>query len=387
MAEAGIIQLTPTDDAVNRHTWSVVDWARDPPEAGHYSGSRNTRASDCARGRNVRVRTRAAAYETRERKRSAPKARSEPTKRRASECVGGPGTKSPIKIGCGGRATGGTCSCGPGRRDRHCHAARYRTRKCGLTPPREPRAAANATLAGDNVARAPADTMKPVVIVAGVGPGIGTSVARAFGAEGFAIALLARDSARLAKRHAELTAVGITAAPFIVDLADAAATLNSVEQVRAWAGGDPASLVYNAFALQQCSADQLDQAESQRAMRVNFLAATQLTALVAPAMRASGTGSLLFTGGGAALRAYAGLSSLCAGKAALRMWALTLAEDLAGTGVRVGTVTVHGPVERGTPFDPDEIAAALVRLHRGTNEGIEIHFMDGASPLAGMHDV
>jgi len=221
--------------------------------------------------------------------------------------------------------------------------------------------------------------MKPVVIVAGVGPGIGTSIARAFGAEGFAIALWARDSARLAKRHAEITAAGITAAPFEVDLADAVATQNAVEHVRAWAGADPASLVYNAFEVQQGSADQLDLAESERAMRINFIAATQLTALVAPAMRASGTGSLLFTGGGAALHPYAGLSSLCAGKAALRMWALTLAEDLAGTGVRVGTVTVHGPVGRGTRFDPDDIAAALVRLHRGTNEGVEIHFTDGAS--------
>ena len=153
--------------------------------------------------------------------------------------------------------------------------------------------------------------MKPVVIVAGVGPGIGTSIARAFGAEGFAIALLARDSSRLAKRHAEITAAGITAASFIVDLADSAATQNAVEQVRTWAGGDPSSLVYNAFAVQQGSADQLDLAESQRAMRVNFIAATQLTTLVAPAMRASGTGSLLFTGGGAALHPY-GVCRVCA---------------------------------------------------------------------------
>lgn len=220
--------------------------------------------------------------------------------------------------------------------------------------------------------------MKPVVIVAGVGPGIGMSVARAYGAEGFAIALLARDSARLAKHHAEITAAGITAAPFVVDLADPAATLDAVERVRAWTG-DPSSLVYNAFALQQGSADQLDLADSQRAMRVNFLAATQLTALLAPAMRASGTGSLVFTGGGAALRPYAGFSTLCAGKAALRIWALTLAEELAGTGVRVGTVTVHGRVERGTAFDPDAIAAALLRLHRGTNEGVEIHFAGSKS--------
>lgn len=220
--------------------------------------------------------------------------------------------------------------------------------------------------------------MNPVVIVAGVGPGIGTSVARAFGAEGFRVALLARDSARLAKQQAEMSAAGITVAPFIVDLADSASTLSAVEQVRAWAGRDPSSLVYNAFALQRGPADQLEVAESERAMRVNFVAATQLTALVAPAMRASRTGSLLFTGGGAALHPYAGLSGLCAGKAALRMWVLTLAEEFAGTGVRVGTVTVHGPVKRGTPFDPDEIAAALLRLHRGTNEGVEIHFA-GAS--------
>ena len=226
-----------------------------------------------------------------------------------------------------------------------------------------------------NVGRAEADAVKPVVIVAGVGPGIGTSVARAFGAEGFRIALLARDRARLAKQQAELSAEGITAAPFIVDLADSAATISAVEQVRTWAGRDPSSLV---FLLQRGSADQLDLAESERAMRVNFIAATQLTALVAPAMRESGTGSLLFTGGGAALHPYASLSSLCAGKAALRMWVLTLAEELAGTGVRVGTVTVHGPVARGTRFDPDDIAAALVRLHRGTKEGIEIHFA-GAS--------
>ena len=200
------------------------------------------------------------------------------------------------------------------------------------------------------------------------------SIARAFGAEGFGIALLARDAARLAARQSLLNAAGIAAATFVVDLADSAATVRAVEQVRQWAGGDPSSLAYNAFAVQKGSADQLDRAESERAMRVNFIAATQLTALVTPAMRAAGAGSLLFTGGGVALNTCAGLSSLCAGKAALRMWALTLAEELAGTGVRVGTVTVHGDVARGTAFDPDDIAAALVRLHRGTNEGVEIHF-------------
>ena len=33
----------------------------------------------------------------------------------------------------------------------------------------------------------------------------------------------------------------------------------------------------------------------------------------------------------------------------------------------------------GTAFDPDAIAAALLRLHRGTNEGVEIHFAGSKS--------
>jgi hypothetical protein len=40
---------------------------------------------------------------------------SEPAKRRARECVGGPGAKPPDQDWLRGRATSGTCSCGQGR--------------------------------------------------------------------------------------------------------------------------------------------------------------------------------------------------------------------------------------------------------------------------------
>ena len=58
------------------------------------------------------------------------------------------------------------------------------------------------------------------------------------------------------------------------------------------------------------------------------------------------------------------------------MWVLTLAEDLRDTGIRVGTVTVHGIVAPGTAFDPDNIAAAFMRLHHGRAAGPEIHIPD-----------
>ena len=69
----------------------------------------------------------------------------------------------------------------------------------------------------DDVAPAQEGTVRPVVIVAGAGPGIGTSIARRFGAEGFGVALLARNSARLSAQQAELAAAGVAAEAFIVD--------------------------------------------------------------------------------------------------------------------------------------------------------------------------
>src|SRR5260370_3279820 len=58
------------------------------------------------------------------------------------------------------------------------------------------------------------------IAVFGAGPGMGRSVARRFGREGFQVALVARNQARLDAYTGELAADGITAAGFAGDLAD-----------------------------------------------------------------------------------------------------------------------------------------------------------------------
>jgi short-subunit dehydrogenase len=215
--------------------------------------------------------------------------------------------------------------------------------------------------------------MKPTVIVAGVGPGIGASVARAFGRDGFKVALLARSATTLGALCQELAAAGVETAPFVVDLADADSRINVVGQVRDWAGDNPLSLVYNAVTFVFGPGDQMDVARERLALEVNVLGAVHLTSLLAPAMREARAGSILITGGGASVTPYAGMASLCAGKAALRLWALSLAEDLRDTGIRVGIVTVNGPVKPGTAIDPDDIAAAFLRLHHGTANAVEVN--------------
>jgi short-subunit dehydrogenase len=80
------------------------------------------------------------------------------------------------------------------------------------------------------------------------------------------------------------------------------------------------------------------------------------TQVAAPAMRAAGAGTILFTGGGFADHPVPALATLSLGKAALRSAATILGAELAEDGVRVATVTIAGAVARGTPFDPDRIA-------------------------------
>ena len=65
------------------------------------------------------------------------------------------------------------------------------------------------------------DSTKTALIV-GAGPGIGASVARAFGALGYRVAVLARSADRLAGLVDELAAAGVDAKAFTADVADGA---------------------------------------------------------------------------------------------------------------------------------------------------------------------
>jgi NAD(P)-dependent dehydrogenase (short-subunit alcohol dehydrogenase family) len=72
-------------------------------------------------------------------------------------------------------------------------------------------------------------------------------------------------------------------------------------------------------------------------------------------MAHDGRGTILFTGGGLALcpEYGAGVSSLAAGKSALRGFTYALAKEVAP---EAATVTIAGTVKPGTSFDPYQIA-------------------------------
>jgi short-subunit dehydrogenase len=193
------------------------------------------------------------------------------------------------------------------------------------------------------------------LLIIGAGPGVGGGIARRFGRGGYRVTLLARSTdgvGKLADALADTGAVVDTLTADAGDPEDLRAVLTAV-----YASADaPGLVVYNAA---QGAPDSLlpsDVRDLHRAYDVDVVGAVVATQVAAPAMRAAGGGTILFTGGGFADYPVPALATLSLGKAALRSAATILGAELAETPVRIATVTIAGQVVPGTPFDPDRIA-------------------------------
>jgi NAD(P)-dependent dehydrogenase (short-subunit alcohol dehydrogenase family) len=207
-------------------------------------------------------------------------------------------------------------------------------------------------------------------IVVGYGPGNGQGIARAFGAAGFRLGLIARSPARQAAALAELRQAGHAAELFAGDAGDEGALTAAIRQAVERLG-PPAVLVYNAAAFRMAPPTRVTAADLVADFRTNVAGALAAANAVLPGMKARGSGAVLFTGGGWALYPDAAVCSTAIGKAGLRHLALMLQQELQSTGVRAGTVTVMGQVKAGTAFDPDTIGAAFVELYRRPADGYQ----------------
>jgi NADP-dependent 3-hydroxy acid dehydrogenase YdfG len=78
--------------------------------------------------------------------------------------------------------------------------------------------------------------MIPTIVIGGYGSGISNAVAHKFGREGFAVALVARNAARVSAAATLLAETGITARGFAVDLGDDEAVRALIGEVRASLG-------------------------------------------------------------------------------------------------------------------------------------------------------
>lgn len=203
---------------------------------------------------------------------------------------------------------------------------------------------------------------QPVCAIVGFGSGVSLGVAKAFGNEGYALALIARTPTKLAAAATALQQQGMTVQTFAADAGQPDALVQAMTQVQA-AMGDPEVLVYNAATFTVGQPTTLTVAQLTADWRVNVVGALVAVQQVVPAMRSRGQGTILLTGGGLALNPMADVASLAIGKAGLRNLTFSLAQELASSGIHVATVTICGMVAPGTLFDPDAIAQAYLALH------------------------
>jgi len=193
------------------------------------------------------------------------------------------------------------------------------------------------------------------VIVVGAGPGLGMALARRFAAGGFRPALLSR-------RPPETAAADLEDAVLVAaDVADPDALTRGIEAAVGQVGPVQA-LLFNPSVTLMGRPSQVDPAAAADALAVGAVGAITAAQAVLPHMRAQGRGTLLFTGGGTALKPWVDAVAIGLQKAALRNYALALAAELRSEPLRAGTITINGVIG-SAGFEPDLIAQTFWEWH------------------------
>jgi short-subunit dehydrogenase len=204
-------------------------------------------------------------------------------------------------------------------------------------------------------------------LVTGATGGLGTAIARALAARGAVPVVTGRRADALEPLAAETGGRAIAA-----DLSSAA----DVDRLLAEAG-DVDVLVANAGLGAQGRVDDFCEADVERVIRVNLEAPVRTARALAPAMRARGSGQMVFVSSLAGKAASGGTSLYNATKFGLRGFSFAMHEDLRGSGVGATAVFPGAVADAGMwadggldlppgvkPSKPSAVADAVI-------EGIE----------------
>ncbi|XP_015695789.1 uncharacterized oxidoreductase YoxD isoform X2 [Oryza brachyantha] len=197
------------------------------------------------------------------------------------------------------------------------------------------------------------NSSRGIAAVVGVGPRLGSAVARKFASEGYTVAILSRDLEKLSQLAEEI-AQEAKAQVFAlrVDCADARSVREAFEGVLSL--GPVEVLVYNAC---EPPADGDGDASPRptpflaispdafhRALAVSAAGAFYCAHQVIPGMVERGRGTVIFTGSSASVTGFAGYSDLSCGKFALRGLSQSLAREFQPAGVHIAHMIIDGAI-------------------------------------------
>ncbi len=200
------------------------------------------------------------------------------------------------------------------------------------------------------------------LLLIGAGPGVGAAVARRFGREGFRATLISRGN-DVGQVAAGLRDEGMNVSELVADVEALNNGYRAILRALYDTPEAPAVLVYNASLLVPDSILTSTVEHLREAYDVDVIGAIVAAQIAAPVLRAAGSGTVLFTGGGFADDPLPALATISIGKAALRAAATLIAAEVGGDGVHAASITIAGQVAQGTAFDPNEIAELFWRAH------------------------
>lgn len=209
-------------------------------------------------------------------------------------------------------------------------------------------------------------TDTPVLVVLGAGPGLGASVARRFGREGYAAVLVSNEPDQLEDVAAGLRSEGVQVSTLVLDLTDASEVQRGISGI-----GRINVLHFNPSAFRQKDALHLTVDELFDDLRVGV--APVLPALQAARPHMPRGARLLVTGSAAADKPWHEAPSLGVQKAAVRNLVTSIDTTLAPDGIRAVAVQVNGVLSREGAFTPDLIADAMYDAVTRSDESWTAH--------------
>ncbi|MFT3924012.1 MAG: SDR family NAD(P)-dependent oxidoreductase [Myxococcales bacterium] len=224
-------------------------------------------------------------------------------------------------------------------------------------------------------------TQKKTILIVGYGPGISKSAAKKFAAEGFSLALVARNAEKLEASVQALRKAGVEATGFPADAGDPAAIGQAVREARTSLG--PIHVIlWNAYGAGAGDLLSAPTEELRAALNVPVLGLLSAVQAALPDLKRVTDGAVLVTNGGLGLldanietvAIQWNAMGLAVANAAKHKLVRLLAQKLKAEGVYVGEVMVMSTV-KGTAFDngsatldPDAIAETFWNLYQQRNE-------------------
>ena len=221
----------------------------------------------------------------------------------------------------------------------------------------------------------------PTIAIIGAGPGLGAAVARRFGAEGFSIALISRNQAKLDDVAAQLQDGGATARGYAADVRDPASLEAALARAVAELGTITV-LQYSPLPSRDYLRPVLEMTPelALEALQFSALGLIHAVRAVLPAMRTAGDGSIVLINGGTSVKARSGFAGTSIAFPAESAYGEMLHDALEDEGIRVVQLVIPGGIPKlQLPNGIDDVAERIWELHgsRGPFRTMLIPLEDG----------